>query len=176
MFADDHGDTYPLSGAVIPWNGTDPDTPGNSWMQQISPYVLNTNVYHCPANVMLRVSDQSAYNYFNGVRAAYVAASNNFAAIRGSQIQYTSALVLSGDTLDNTLDAGDPYFYSYDADKDDYSQNCVGGDTNGTPSIAWQVHKKGQDILFTDSHVKWYNGYTPSDMTFRYDSMQSWME
>ena len=61
-----------------------------------------------------------------------------------------------------------------DADKDDYSQNCVGGETNGRPSVEWKAHNDGQDILFADSHVKWYKGYHPGEMTFRYDSIHGW--
>jgi prepilin-type processing-associated H-X9-DG protein len=74
---------------------------------------------------------------------------------------------LSGDTIW-------PIGSEADADKDDYSQNCVGGVTNGTPSEGWQVHSGGQNILFTDSHVKWYNAYNPAEMTFRYDSIHGW--
>jgi len=61
-----------------------------------------------------------------------------------------------------------------DDDKDDYSQNCVGGETNGTPAVEWKAHNNGQNILFGDGHVKWFKGYKPNDMTFRYDSMHGW--
>jgi prepilin-type N-terminal cleavage/methylation domain-containing protein/prepilin-type processing-associated H-X9-DG protein len=168
MFADDNNELYPESGEIIPWDFANPDAPTNSWMQQIFHYVQNTNVYHCPGNVQLPANNQSAFNYFNGVRAAYVVA-NGFAPVDSRRISFPAAFVLSGDTIDN-----DQYFSSDDSDKDDYTQNCVGGETNGTPAVEWQAHGKGQNLLFADGHVKWYKGYDAGEMTFRYDSMHGW--
>jgi len=129
-------------------------------MQQLISYTQNTNVYHCP-------SDQhSSWSYFNGVRAAYAAV--NFTtnvSLDSKQIMFPSYLVLSGDTIDFTPD---------DADKDDYTQNCVGGEANGTPAELWQTHSLGQNVLFEDAHAKWYKGYVTNEMTFRYDSIHGW--
>lgn len=164
MFADDNQGRYAESRSAIPWNTVTPDDPNNSWMQQIFSYVQNTNVYHCPSNKLLPADRQSFFNYFNGVRAAYVVA-GGFAPVDSRRILLPSAYVLSGDTLD---------FEQLDADKDDYSQNCVGGPENGIPWMDWQAHSKGQNILFADGHSKWYKGYNTNEMTFRYDSMSSW--
>jgi len=164
MYADENTESYPESGGGIAWDATDPQTQKHSWMQQIFSCVQNTNVYHCPANKLLSWDQQSAFNYFNGVRAAYIVA-GSFASVRSPAIAFPDAYVLSGDTLD--FDPGD-------ADKDDYTQNCVGGDENGTPFMEWQAHSKGQNILFEEGHVKWYKGYNTNEMTFRYDSMHGW--
>jgi prepilin-type N-terminal cleavage/methylation domain-containing protein/prepilin-type processing-associated H-X9-DG protein len=174
LFADDNNGYCPESGATIPWNTADPGATTNSWMQQIIGYVQNTNVYHCPGNVQLPVASQSPFNYFNGVRAAYIAsdpdpANRHFAAVKTTQVHFPSAQVLSGDTIDN-----DQYFTADDSDKDDYSQNCVGGPANGTPAVQWQAHSKGQNVLFTDGHAQWYRGYDTNEMTFRYEAMQGW--
>jgi prepilin-type N-terminal cleavage/methylation domain-containing protein len=169
MFADDNEERFPLSGVSIRWNWTDPNSPTNAWMQQIYSYVQNTNVYHCPGNAQLPTKNRSPFNYFNGVRAAYVAAGSQTGAANARQIRFPAAYVLAGDTIDSAQ-----YFLPDDADKDDYSQNCVGGETNGTPSVEWKAHNNGQDILFADSHVKWYKGYHPGEMTFRYDSIHGW--
>jgi hypothetical protein len=78
--------------------------------------------------------------------------------------------VLSGDTLD---------FAPEDADKDDYTQDCVGdaADPNGSDRVEeWQAHSKGQNILFEDAHSQWYKHYNTNEMTFRYDSMTWWSE
>jgi len=160
MYADDYAGFYPESGGLIPWGQSDKQTRQQSWMQQITPYTKSSNVFHCPSDLL------SQFSYFNGVRAAYVVVSN-FASVDTRQIQFSSAQVLSGDTLW-------PIGSELDADKDDYSQNCVGGVTNGIPAEGWQVHSGGQNILFTDSHVKWYHAYIPQEMTFRYDSMHGW--
>lgn len=165
LFADDSQGLFPKSGGDIPWNVTNPDSPSNSWMQQIYSYVQNTNAYHCPSNKLVPQNVQSEFNYFNGVRAAYIAAGEQAAAVDSKKIRFPSIYVLSGDTLDFTPD---------DSDKDDYTQNCVGGPANGLPSEDWQAHNQGQNILFADGHAKWYKGYDTNEMTFRYDSIQGW--
>ena len=175
MYADDAHGMYPESGGAIPWNFVTPNAPGNAWMQQIYSYTQNTNIYRCPSNKLLPSSVQSRFNYFNGTRAAFVAANFGRASTDSRKILFPSAFVLSGDTLD---------FEPTDADKDDYTQNCVGGPANGfvyETSVGenyqweeWQAHSKGQNIIFADGHAKWYNGYKTNEMTFRYDSMSCW--
>jgi len=160
MYADDYNGFYPESGGTILWDQTDPATHQQSWMEQIVPFAKSTNIFQCPAN------PQTPFGYFNGARAAYILLAN-FGSVDSKLIQFPAAQVLSGDTLWTTGNEAD-------ADKDDYSQNCVGGATNGTPAEGWQVHSGGQNILFTDSHVKWYKAYSRAEMTFRYDSMHGW--
>jgi prepilin-type N-terminal cleavage/methylation domain-containing protein/prepilin-type processing-associated H-X9-DG protein len=165
MFADDNNDRCPQSGGEIPWNTVNPDAPTNAWMQQIYPYTQSTNIYRCPSNKLLPTTAQSHFNYFNGARAAFVAAGDQQAATDMKRISSPTAFVLCGDTLDFTPE---------DADKDDYTQNCVGGPANGIPWEEWQAHSQGQNILFADGHAKWYKGYNTNEMTFRYDSMHGW--
>jgi prepilin-type N-terminal cleavage/methylation domain-containing protein/prepilin-type processing-associated H-X9-DG protein len=164
MYADEANGLFPESGGAIPWNIIFPATQNYSWMQQIFSYVRNTNVYHCPANKLLPLEKQSAFNYFNGSRAAFVLMGTH-APVKSRLIRFPVAYVLSGDTLD---------FDPSDADKDDYSQNCVGGLDNGWPWEEWQAHAKGQNLLFADGHSKWYKAYATNEMTFRYDSMHGW--
>jgi prepilin-type N-terminal cleavage/methylation domain-containing protein len=174
MFADENNESYPESGGKISWDATDPQTQKHGWMQQIFSCVQNTNVYHCPGNAQLPAANQSAFNYFNGVRAAYIASdpdpvNRHFASVNGAAITFPDTYVLSGDTIDN-----DQYFAADDCDKDDYTQNCVGGDDNGTPSVEWEAHSKGQNLLFEDGHAKWSKTYNTNEMTFRYNSMHGW--
>jgi prepilin-type N-terminal cleavage/methylation domain-containing protein len=169
IFADENQDLYPESGGVITWNPAVSDSATNAWMEQIFTYVRNTNVYHCPGNAQLPPQNRSPFNYFNGVRAAFIAAGDQAAAVKAGQILFSSAYVLSGDTIDTGQ-----YFATNDADKDDYTQNCVGGSVNGTPAVDWQAHNGGQVILFADCHAKWYRGYQTNEMTFRYDSIHGW--
>ena len=160
MYADDFDGRYPISGGVIGWNQTGATTLAPSWMQQLFSYVQTTNVYRCP-------SDRTwVFSYFNGARAAYVVA-NEPAAVNSRRILFPVAYVLSGDT---GWDTNGPE----DADKDDYTQNCVGGPENGINWIEWRVHSKGQNLLFPDGHAKWYRRYVTNEMTFRYDSMHGW--
>jgi hypothetical protein len=160
MFVSDNNGLYPESGGFIPWDQIDPQTQKHGWMQQIISFTLNTNIYRCPSDL------QGQFSYFNGVRAAMIVISN-FASVDTKQIRFPSEYVLSADTVWT----GDGIA---DSDKDDYTQNCVGGAVNGNPWCGWQVHNKGQNVLFSDDHVKWYKGYDPNEMTFRYDSIHGW--
>jgi len=127
MFADDANGLYPISGGVILWDQTDPDTRAASWLQQIVSYTQNTNVYHCPTD------RQTAYSYFNSGRAAYVITNGN-AAVNSRLVQFPSAHVLAGDTTSMNLDHSlGMFFQPDDADKDDYTQDCVGGDEKRKP-------------------------------------------
>jgi prepilin-type N-terminal cleavage/methylation domain-containing protein/prepilin-type processing-associated H-X9-DG protein len=180
LFADENNGFYPESGTDIHWGTTDIAPPNGSgkpsWMEQIVSYVQNTNTYNCPGNAQLPPDLRGPFNYFNGVRAAFVA-NNSFAPVNTTPIKFPSNYVLSGDTCGiPNVSAGEDgqTFDPQDADKDDYTQNCVGGPTNGTPYELWQVHSLGQNVLFGDGHSKWFKGYTVSDMTFRYDSIQGW--
>src|ERR1039458_9982839 len=181
LFADDNNETYPQSGGNIHWGCTDTNGTGKpSWMEQMVSYIGNTNAYNCPGNVQLPPAFQGPFNYFNGARAAFKAANDNAAAVKNTVIQFPSAYVLSGDTCNtNSVNSSDPasvHFDLLDADKDDYTQSCVGAeaDVPGDDQVGWQAHSRGQNILFADGHSRWYNGYNPNDMTFRYDSMHGW--
>lgn len=165
MYADDSNGRYPMSAGTIEWNQTDPVSGVQSWMQQIVTYVGSTNVYRCPANKLVPAAKQSNFNFFNGTRAAFIASGFNRAPVNGQSILFPSSYVMAGDTLE---------FNPLDADKDDYTQNCVGGVSNGVPAIEWQAHSKGQNLAFEDGHAKWYQGYRANEMTFRYDSMHGW--
>jgi prepilin-type N-terminal cleavage/methylation domain-containing protein/prepilin-type processing-associated H-X9-DG protein len=165
LYADDHDDFFPVAGGTIRWDQKDATTGLGSWMQQIFPYVKNKSVYHCP------LDQRSPFSYFLGARAAF-AVNNAFSSVSRKRIDKPTAFVLSGDTGGA---GGGALFDPLDADKDDYTQNCVGGPTaTGAPWISWQRHSAGQNLLFADGHVQWYGGYVAKDMTFRYDGMSAW--
>ena len=173
MFADDNDELFPESGHMITWGGIDALTKKASWMEQIISYTGSTNVYRCPGNVQLPALMQNPFNYFNGDRAAYVVNGSD-ASVKATSILFPSAFVLSGDTCGIPNVTGGGSFEPLDADKDDYTQNCVGGPANGKPYELWQVHSLGPNILFADGHAKWFKGYDTNLMTFRYDSMHGW--
>jgi len=175
MYADDNGEQYPESGSDIYWGNIDTNGTGKaSWSQQIFSYINNTNAFNCPGNVQLPVNLQGPFNYFNGCRAAYVVA-GGFASVKATAILYPSAFVLGGDTA-GTLDNGEGLqFDPLDADKDDYVQNCVGGAADPSKTEYWQIHSKGQNVMFADGHSKWYKGYNAGEMTFAYTTMTNWI-
>jgi prepilin-type N-terminal cleavage/methylation domain-containing protein/prepilin-type processing-associated H-X9-DG protein len=164
MYSEDYAGRYPIAGGDIAWDAVDAGTGNGPWMQQMQSYLKSRQIFHCPSD------SDSQYSYFLGSRAAYLAVTPNaFAATDTRRIAYPTAFVVSGDTFSRNGS-----FSVTDADKDDYSQNCVGGEANGTPSIEWQRHNSGQNLLFADGHVKRFTRYNPELMTFRYDSMQGW--
>ena len=173
MFADDNNELYPESGGTIHWGATDPATGKPGWMEQIFPYVGNTNAYDCPGNVQLPEPHQGPFDYFNGCNAAYVT-TGSFAAVNGSRILPASAFVLGGDTAGTQ--GGRFQFDPLDADKDDYSQNCVGGAADDALTVFWQIHSGGQNVMFADGHSKWYKRFDPGEMTFSYTSMTNWID
>ena len=179
MYADDNRERFPESGGYIQWNSVDAPAPAGSglagWTQQIIAYTVNTNVYKCPGNVQLPVAEQGPFNYFNGCNAAY-GENLGCGSVKSAKILFPSAFVLGGDTAGIVTPPGalNP-FYPLDADKDDYTQNCVGGAANGSPFEVWQIHSLGQNVMFADGHSKWYKGYDRSEMTFGYTTMTNWV-
>ena len=173
MFADDNGEFYPESGGDIPWGATDSATGKASWLEQIFSYAGSTNVFNCPGNVQLPENLRGPFNYFNGCNAAF-GADGGFAAVKGLAILFPSAFVLSGDTAG--ISGGTLHFNPLDADKDDYTQNCIGGAADPSITEVWQIHSKGQNVMFADGHSKWYKGYNADEMTFAYTTMTNWVQ
>jgi prepilin-type N-terminal cleavage/methylation domain-containing protein/prepilin-type processing-associated H-X9-DG protein len=180
MFADDNNESYPQSGTTIYWGNTDIPPPAGSgkpsWLEQVFPYVGNTNVYNCPGNVQLAGNLRGPFNYFNGCNAAYVAAGGQYAAVRGNAILFPSSFVLGGDTAGTKSNGAGLQFDPLDADKDDYTQNCVGGAAADSITEYWKIHSRGQNVMFADGHSRWYKGYNPGEMTFAYNSMTNWIQ
>ena len=174
MYSNDNSELYPESGGNIYWNAIDPGTHMASWLQQIVSYVGGTNVYNCPGNVQLPVQFRGPFNYFNGCNAAYVTTHTD-SSVNGAAIQFPSAYVLGGDTAGTVTNGTNLHFDPLDADKDDYSQNCVGGAAIPDYTEYWQIHSKGQNVMFADGHSKWYAGFNAAEMTFAYGTMTNWI-
>jgi prepilin-type N-terminal cleavage/methylation domain-containing protein/prepilin-type processing-associated H-X9-DG protein len=173
MFADDNGELYPESGGDIHWGVIDVGGSGKaSWMEQIFPDVGNTNAFDCPGNVQLPLQYQGPFNYFNGCNAAFIATGSD-ASVKEASILFPSAFVLGGDTAGTV--GGRIAFDPLDADKDDYTQNCVGGAADDSVTAFWQIHSKGQNVMFADGHSEWYKLFNAGEMTFGYNVMTNWM-
>jgi prepilin-type N-terminal cleavage/methylation domain-containing protein/prepilin-type processing-associated H-X9-DG protein len=179
MFADDNNELYPESGSTIYWGFTDAVPPVGSgkasWSEQVLSCVGNTNVFNCPGNVQLAANLQGPFNYFNGCNAAF-GATHGFAPVKSTSILFPSAFVLGGDTAGTKPSGAGLQFDPQDADKDDYTQNCVGGAADPAITEYWQIHSKGQNVMFADGHSKWYKGYNAGEMTFAYTTMTNWIK
>jgi prepilin-type N-terminal cleavage/methylation domain-containing protein/prepilin-type processing-associated H-X9-DG protein len=180
MFADDNGEFYPESGRTILWGSVDAAPPTGSgkpgWTEQISSYLGNTNAFNCPGNVQLPSNYQGPFDYFNGSHAAYVAAGGQFAPVNGRLILFPAAYVLGGDTVGTVSGGAGWQFSPQDADKDDYTANCVGGAAAESMTEFWRIHSGGQNLMFADGHAKWYKGFNAGEMTFAYSGMTNWAE
>src|SRR6185503_5009459 len=84
------------------------------WMEQLSAHFGDTKGYKCPSYPNAATSD---YNYFLGVRAAWIATGTG-ASVDRRLIKFSTALVLGGD---NTWDL----FTVPSCDHDDYTQDCL---------------------------------------------------
>jgi len=180
MFADQNDECYPESGDNIYWGTIDPETGKAGWLEQIFSCVGNTNAFNCPGNVQLAPGLQGPFNYFNGCNAAYVAsgltpAQRHCASVKSTAISFPSAFVLGGDTAGTKNLGTGLQFDPLDADKDDYTQNCVGGAAAPALTEYWQIHNKGQNVMFADGHSMWCRGFSPSEMTFAYTAMTNWI-
>jgi prepilin-type processing-associated H-X9-DG protein len=124
----------------------------------------------------LPVNFQGPFNYFNGCNAAYVASAGNLAPVNGAAILFPAAFVLGGDTAGTKNLGAGLQFDLLDADKDDYTQNCVGGAAAPALTEYWRIHSRGQNVMFADGHARWYAGFNAAEMTFGYGSMTHWMK
>ena len=174
MSADENGELFPESGGDVYWNATDSGTGKQSWMQQIFSFAGSTNVYNCPGNVQLPPEVQGPFNYFNGCNIAFMT-TGSFASVNSTSIRFPSAFVLGGDTAGTKSNGTGLQFDPLDADKDDYTQNCIGGAAGADITEFWKIHSKGQNVLFADGHSKWYKGFNAGEMTFAYLTMTNWM-
>jgi prepilin-type N-terminal cleavage/methylation domain-containing protein/prepilin-type processing-associated H-X9-DG protein len=164
MYSSDHGGNWPIAGGAIRRDENNDPSVEHGWMQQLFPYTKNRQIFRCPSD------SDSDYSYFISARAAYIAAGNQAAPVNMRQIDYVTSFVAIGDTFSSGANG----FSATDADKDNYSQNTVGGAANGTPFVKWKRHNEGQNLLFADGHVKRFTAYAPGQMTFRYKEMHGW--
>ena len=52
---------------------------------------------------------------------------------------------------------------------------AVGGAAADSITEYWQIHTKGQNVMFADGHAKWSKGFNAGEMTFGYNVMTNWM-
>jgi prepilin-type N-terminal cleavage/methylation domain-containing protein/prepilin-type processing-associated H-X9-DG protein len=169
-FSNDHSNCFPLSASAISWSAVTTGT-SLSWMQQLGPYIGNTNdpmtsppgssVFTCPSS-SVSVSMDKYYSYFNGAHAAYAYA-GGFAPVRRSLIKMPAEQILSGDVTSGG-------FLQTDADKDDMGPIPI--------QSQWSVHNGAVNLLYADGHVaaaQWNNTLTtpgyfnPATMSTHYD-------
>ena len=155
-FAGEHNATFPLSGAVIPYQTTDPATGLPGWTEQVAPYIgTNRSIFVCPSSSKI-LPNNVQYSYFQGAHAAYVANNNNFAALQQTRISLPSHYILGGDINRQMFDPTD-------ADKDDFSQDPA---FSATPS---PFHGGHVNLVFADGHTGAFTAFDTNVMNTHYD-------
>ena len=122
---------------------------------------------------MLGYPYQGPYNYFNGCNAAYIDA-GQYAPVNAAKIMFPSDL--SWLVIRRGRWTG--RFFLTRSTRTRMILHRIVWVGAADPSLTeyWQVHSKGQNILFADGHSKWYKYFNAGDMTFGYNVMTNWMD
>lgn len=151
-------------------DGTGHDAPGDAWTEQLAPYFTGplSAVYNCPS-----FPEDYRINYFIAARYSYLTGRNS---MKLSEIRRASEFVLSGDCTQQSLypsafgTAGDR---PDDCDKDDATQQGIvfANEPGGI-----NIHRSGNNVMFSDGHVELVRNFEPSRMTHHPRLMQAWAD
>lgn len=166
MFANDHENRYPLTGAIVDWGEIDPVSRQPSWMEQTHRYLASLEVFSACGEY----PKEMPYHYFLSTRAAALYAADqgeafHTAPMERNRVRHPSTQILGGD---NNWDFGD----QIDADKDD--------DQHQTMAFAQDAnhwapqHSGGLNVMFVDGHVALHKDFDPAGMTYHYERMTDW--
>jgi prepilin-type N-terminal cleavage/methylation domain-containing protein/prepilin-type processing-associated H-X9-DG protein len=155
MYADDFNDMYPRAIGLGIWQSADDNHVG--WLERIGPYVRSAKVYRCPRQPQ---AIENPYSYFLGSRAAFIAATNNWAAFSRRTLGLAEQYILGGDSTYKG-------FVLDDTDKDNYTQDCLFGTGNNVPVAAY--HFQRVNVLFGDGHLSAYDRWLPAELTYAYN-------
>lgn len=174
LFANENRDFYPAAGGTIGWDEYDVhplalSSTHRGWMRQLH----DAGILQLPAvfSGCPEYPNESQYHYFLGTRAAWIDAlertgAGTFGPVQRNRIVNTTAFVLGGDN-------NREYFSVIDADKDDYTQECLIFDPYD--GGFWEPqHQGGLNVMFPDGHVALHNAYDPNRLTYRYDALEAW--
>jgi prepilin-type N-terminal cleavage/methylation domain-containing protein/prepilin-type processing-associated H-X9-DG protein len=180
MYADDFRDRYPLAGGSLDFGDTDTGfgpyqaTNLGPWMEQMFDYVSENQdiLSGCEAYPV-----DTPYHYFLSTRAAFVDAGNARASVVRDRYRQPSAAVLGGD---NNIRFDNEATGRFDADKDDYTNQCLvfldeGQTYTGSNGNAWEPQHQGAlNVMFVDGHIASVNAFDPEKMTYRYDGLAAY--
>jgi prepilin-type N-terminal cleavage/methylation domain-containing protein/prepilin-type processing-associated H-X9-DG protein len=154
---------------TVDGDGTNGDQPGPGWTEQLASTYLRPGspVWNCPSFPVDR-----KINYFLSARYSYLTGGRH--TMKVSEVRNSSAFVLSGDCTAPSLYPapwGTANADEDDCDKDDASQNALlfREDAGGT-----NVHPNGNNVLFLDGHVRTFERFDPTAMTFHAKKMADW--
>jgi len=152
-----------------------PDDPlGPGWIVLLTPYIgvrPDSLVYRCPAYP----GDDSPITYFMEARWGHLQ-SPPIRSMAMGRIKLSSQFILSGDATARNwyrppFGDHDPGFDNID--KDDAVARCLVffGEADG-----YNMHRAGNNILFSDGHVQVFRQFDPQYMTYSPHLVQDWSE
>jgi prepilin-type processing-associated H-X9-DG protein/prepilin-type N-terminal cleavage/methylation domain-containing protein len=157
MYANTYDDEYPMAVGAVHWDDEDPDSHVAPWSQRLLPYSKDVRLYECPGQPVYMKNN---FSYFLGTRAALVATGGR-ASVSRKAIQLPAQYIMAGDSTFFEWDLAD-------ADKDNYSQDCLFTSAQDRQNIV-RYHSGRVNVLFADGHVKSFNEFTDGEMTYAYD-------
>ncbi len=177
LHANDNRGFFPLAGGDLRYDATelDDETGKPAWTVQLESYLGRDRsdaldpasasspraIYRCKTGGEAFEHNQ-LFSYFLGVRAAFVAAGNRFAAVQLSRIKQPARFVLSGDVANWSTSP-------FDADKDDYTQDPPFNYPSPYAAPPTAFHGGKLNILFADGHVDRFARFDPAKMSIAYD-------
>ena len=174
MYANHNGGSLPAWSGWHTWPpGLADDSAGPAWTIELMPYIgrPDLHVYNCPSFP----ARELRRNYF---MAAQWSGRSGRHAMKLSDIKMTSRFVLGGDKTQRRLYP--PPFGSSEHANDDADPDDSGA---GDPVLAWPwddggfyMHRHGNNVLFDDTHVGFFDRYNAQLMTFNPKVMQDWAE
>jgi prepilin-type N-terminal cleavage/methylation domain-containing protein/prepilin-type processing-associated H-X9-DG protein len=157
-----------------PPKADDPDWSGPGWPVLLIPYLgqkPDGAVWNCPG-----FPEEKRLNYFIGARWMR----RQVPLVRSipmSKIRKSSQYIMGGDCTTQTYYPPsfgiDDVSNFEDMDKDDGASKCLAfsGEAGG-----FNMHLRGNNVLFGDGHVQLYKKFEPTEMTYSPLSMKTWEE
>jgi len=155
-------------------DGTGEDFPGLGWTELLTQYGAppTSPLYNCPS-----FPEEFRINYFLTARWVLKKYGSQQRSLKLSDVKKSTEFVISGDCTQQSLYP--PSFgtafgvTSDDCDKDDATQQGIVffGESGGL-----NVHRGGNNVLFTDGHVAVFRAFDPSAMTYHPTKMQAWAD
>ena len=174
MYADDNNEFYPESGGDIYWGAIDPDD--RQTELDAADFFLRRQDQRLqlPRQCAVAANAQGPFNYFNGCNAAYVAPHVCRGQRHGNHvIRRRTSWAATRREPRATARACSLIRWMR-------TRMIIRRIASAARRLAiteyWQIHSRGQNIMFADGHSKWYKAFNPGEMTFGYNSMTNWIQ
>jgi prepilin-type N-terminal cleavage/methylation domain-containing protein/prepilin-type processing-associated H-X9-DG protein len=149
-------------------DGTGEDEPGPAWTEMLAPNFTDPRspVFNCPS-----FPEEFRINYFLAARYSHLSGRKT---MKFGEIKQASRFVLSGDCTQPSLyprNFGVSNYVNDDCDKDDATQQGI---VFANEDGGLNMHRRGNNVLFSDGHVALLERFDPQRMTYHPRKLQAW--